>query len=150
MLIEDKTNKRNERHHITQEDFTPQNICEMLYENLNSDIYVDFNKTFCDIASGNGNIIRYILNKRLEQCSNQEDILNALKSIYGVELMQDNVEECHSLIIEDIKYFSKNKNIKINECDILNILKHNIVCSDMFDWDFDKWTSKKNSINALF
>ena len=149
MLIEDKTNKRNERHHITQEDFTPQNICEMLYENLNSDIYVDFNKTFCDIASGNGNIIRYILNKRLEHCSNQEDILNALKSIYGVELMQDNVEESHIYILKDIEKYTQLNNITINKNDIVAILNHNIICSDMFEWDFDKWKCKNKSISLF-
>lgn len=149
MLIEDKTNKRNERHHITQEDFTPQNICEMLYENLNSDIYVDFNKTFCDIASGNGNIIRYILNKRLEHCSNQEDILNALKSIYGVELMQDNVEESHIYILKDIEKYTQLNNITINKNDIVAILNHNIIYSDMFEWDFDKWKCKGKSISLF-
>lgn len=143
MLIDDKVDKRKERHHITQEDFTPEYICKMMCDNIDNAIYKDFNKTFCDIAAGNGNIIRYILKERLKYCLNQEDILHAISSIYGVELMQDNVEECYNLIIKDIKHFSKNKNIVINEDDILNILKHNIVCSDIFDWNFDEWESKK-------
>ena len=150
MLVDDITNKRKERHHITQEDFTPLCVCEILNGNIENELYQDFNKNFCDIAAGNGNIIRCVIKERLNYCNSQEDILNALKTIYGVELMQDNVEECYGLIMEDIIEFSNLKNIIIDKEKVLEILQNNIICSDIFEWDFNKWQPKNKSINALF
>lgn len=150
MLKDDISNKRKERHHITQEDFTPVEVCRLLYKDIDKEDYSNFNKTFCDIASGTGNIIRYLLKERLNHCQTFNDVKDALSSIYGVELMEDNVEECHNLIIKDIKEFASKNNIKIKEEELYSIIKKNIVCSDTFEWDFVNWKPKQNINNALF
>jgi hypothetical protein len=150
MLKDDISDKRKERHHITQEDFTPVEVCRLLYKNIDKELYYNFNKTLCDVAAGTGNIIRFLLKERLNYCQTFNDIKEALGTIYGVELMEDNVEECYKLIIKDIKAFANSKKIVIVVEEILDILKNNIVCSNTFDWDFVNWKTKIKQENALF
>ena len=63
MLEQDITQKRKDRHHITQEDFTPPEVIEMLFKDIPRDLYTDFSKTFCDPCAGIGNILVYVLNR---------------------------------------------------------------------------------------
>lgn len=64
--------------------------------------------------------------------------IDALKTLYGVELMQDNVDLCK----ERIKSTLRENGVKINK-KILEIIDHNFVCSDFFKWDFENWCSKE-------
>ena len=149
MLEQDITQKRKDRHHITQEDFTPPEVIEMLFKDIPQDLYIDFSKTFCDPCAGIGNILVYVLNRRLEYCKSEDDILNALSTLYGVELMEDNLEELHYTLLNAILINSEyNSNIFISK--ILEILKRNFVCSDTMEWNFEKWEKKKSNIIKLF
>lgn len=149
MLEQDITQKRKNRHHITQEDFTPPEVIEMLCKDIPQDLYTDFSKTFCDPCAGIGNILRYVLSKRVKYCKSEDDILNALSTLYGVELMEDNLEELkeylYNIIKNNIDDISDDLNSKI-----WKILNTNFVCSDFFDWDFENWCSKKLNIVQLF
>lgn len=149
MLEQDITQKRKDRHHITQEDFTPPEVIEMLFKNIPQDLYTDFSKTFCDPCAGIGNILRHVLSKRLEYCKSENDILNALSTLYGVELMEDNLEELkehlYNIIKDNIDDISDDLNSKI-----WKILNTNFVCSNTFDWDFENWCSKKLNVVQLF
>lgn len=149
MLEQDITQKRKDRHHITQEDFTPPEVIEMLFKNIPQDLYTDFSKTFCDPCAGIGNILQHVLSKRIKYCKSEDDVLNALSTLYGVELMDDNLEELkehlYNIIKDNIDDISDNLNSKIWE-----ILNANFVCSNAFDWDFENWCSKKLNIVQLF
>lgn len=149
MLEQDITQKRKDRHHITQEDFTPPEVIDMLFKDIPQDLYTDFSKKFCDPCAGIGNILVYVLNKRLEYCKSENDILNALSTLYGVELMDDNLEELkehlYNIIKDNIDDISDDLNSKI-----WKILNTNLVCSDFFDWDFENWCSKKINVVELF
>lgn len=149
MLEHDITQKRKDRHHITQEDFTPPEVIEMLFKDIPQDLYIDFSKTFCDPCAGIGNILQYVLSKRIKYCKSEDDILNALSTLYGVELMDDNLEELrerlYNIIKDNIDDISDDLNSKIWE-----ILNTNLVCSDFFDWDFENWCSKKLNVVELF
>lgn len=145
MLATDKNEIRKERHHITQEDFTPDEIVKLMCDQFQDDtIYTDFSKTVLDPCAGTGNILLYVFNERLMYCKCSEDVYNALSTIYGTELMADNVEECHERFmkrLQEIEGLDKNK--------IKSILEHNIVCTDTFDWDYENWKSMPKT-NALF
>lgn len=121
-----KTDIRKERHSITQEDFTPDEVLDVMFKDIDKSLFYDFQKTFCDPCIGIGNIYIYILKRRLKYCSTADDIYNAISSMYGMELMEDNVEECRSRIFEVIKKFKSN----IDENKIKLILRDNIVCCD--------------------
>ena len=138
MLKDDITEKRKARHSITQEDFTPEAICEILCNDC-EELFKDFSKTYLDPCSGTGNIIVYILKKRLKYCNTNEDVYNALKTIYGTELMKDNVEESYKNILYNIMLCTSKKHLDLNESIILDILHRNIVCTDTFKWNYEEW-----------
>jgi type I restriction-modification system DNA methylase subunit len=142
MLIEDQSEIRKKRHHITQEDFTPVSICQIMCDEY-SELFSDFSKTFCDIACGIGNILRYILQKRFEYCNSAEDIYKAIETLYGTELMDDNTKECKEKILSDINEIAISKNWDISKDIVLKILNNNIVCTDTFTWDYENWAPQK-------
>lgn len=133
-----KTDIRKERHSITQEDFTPSEIVDILLQN-ESELFTDFSKTFCDPCIGIGFIYLEILKKSLEYCKNTDDILAAVSTMYGTELMKDNVEECKKNILFEILKFTASHNLDINDGKVMKILNHNIICTDTFKWDYENW-----------
>lgn len=141
MLKSDITKERKERHHITQEDFTPVEIVKEMCDMVSTELFTDFSKTFCDTCCGIGNIICYIVEQRLKYCKTDKDKVKAISTIYGVELMQDNVDACKERIY----------NLVGKTPEIEKIVNNNIVCSDFFKWDFENWKPiKENTSVELF
>jgi len=138
MLEKDITDKRKERHQKTQEDFTPVEICHILFEGQD-ELFKDFSKTFCDPCCGTGNIIRYLLRERLKYCKIEKDVYNALETIYGTELMEDNTEECKQKILIDCLKWSSSNDLDLKDKKLMQIIEHNIVCTDTFKWDYENW-----------
>lgn len=145
MLEQDINQKRKERHHITQEDFTPIHIVEKLCEET-PEVFTDFSKTFLDPCAGIGNIFLYVVEQRLKNCNNISDVENAINTCYATELMDDNTEELKERLIDLIKKY----NFEITD-KVKDIINHNIVCTDFFKWDFENWCPiKENKCEALF
>lgn len=140
MLDKDKTKKRKERHSITQEDFTPNVVVEMMLNQLPQDIYTDFSKKILDNSCGIGNLLVGALQRRLEHCSNPSDAFEAVKTIYGVELMADNVEECRTRLYGTIinKFPSIEENIELNY-KIRSYIKSHIMWYDSLQFDYKSW-----------
>lgn len=130
MLKETITDKRKERHSVTQEDFTPENVVESLFNNIPETVFTDFTKTVLDPACGSGNILNYVLTQRLQHTNTPEQAIDALSTLYGVELMQDNVDE-HKNIIRTM-LTDRYPDIDMNAVDL--VLDHNIICDDFFHW----------------
>jgi len=130
--------KRALRRKETAEDFTPRVLVDEMLDKLPAEVWTE-NKTFCDPASGDGNFLMVILERKL---SFGHDHLSALSTIYGVELMKDNVVEMKSrlltLIPEDLHKEAK------------KILNKNIKCHDALTWDFSKWKSSIVNNKRLF
>ena len=121
------------------EDFTPPElVCEML-DKLPVSCFTDPTKTFCDPAAGNGNFLIEVLLRKLK---NNHNPLQALSTIYGVELMADNVEELKTRLLEVIPLEFKQEAKKI--------VDHNIICHDALTWDFENWKSLCRKHKALF
>jgi hypothetical protein len=110
----------------TAEVFTPQHlVTEMLdkLESENPELFTDPDKTFIDNSCGDGEFLGEIVIRKIERsrCSLEQ----ALSTTYGVDLMEDNVEEC------------KKRLSGPNPTDqILNILNKNIVCADGLTYDY--------------
>lgn len=119
----------------TQEFFTPYEIVKKMAEKVSDEVWADPTKTFCEPCFGNGQFVLYIIWNRIRH---GVDYLTALKTCYGVELMQDNVEETYERIFNllDLLKINYDKN------NVLRILKKNLVCSDFFEWDFENWCKK--------
>lgn len=122
MLKEDKTKKREERHKITQEDFTPYEVVCSLCDK------VDFNysSTVLDTSCGTGNILLEVLNRKFNTTTTMEDVYTALDTTYGVELMEDNTEECR----ERLYSYTISRFKDINQEEVKGILNKNIINTD--------------------
>ena len=61
--------------------------------------------------------------------------------------MKDNVKETHERVIKLLH----NMNIKFDESKAIEIMEHNLVCSNFFKWDYENWCPiKENKCDALF
>ena len=113
-----------------------------MLDKLPIEVFTDPTKTFCDPAAGNGNFLIRVLERKL---SNGHSPLQALSTIYGVELMPDNVEEMKERLLEALPELDKADLERAK-----GILNHNIVCSDALTWNFENWCSTVKHAKRLF
>jgi hypothetical protein len=113
---------RSYRVKSTQEIFTPIAACEHYCTTLTkySDAFTDVTEKIVDNCSGDGEWLGACLIKRLENGSTFEQ---ALSTIYGVDLMQDNVELCR-------------KRLLCGREDLRHIVERNIVCADALRYHY--------------
>lgn len=77
---------------------------------------------FLEPACGNGNFLVEILSRKLSKCSNEEEAITACSSIYGVDILEDNIIECRQRLQNLVsQYFP---------LDCTNIFNKNIVQGD--------------------
>lgn len=116
----------------SQEFFTPYSIVKRMCDKIDEQYWADPQKTFCEPCFGNGQFVVYIIWNRLQHGISWQ---TALETLYGVELMQDNVYETHGRVI---KLFDA---LGIDyDCDVaMDIMLRNLVCSDFFEWNFNEW-----------
>lgn len=136
-LIRRKSNEN------TQEFFTPYEIVKRMADKIPEETWADPTKTFLEPSFGNGQFIIYIIWNRIQHGI---DWKTSLKTLYGVELMQDNVDETKERVLDLLTKM----NIDYNKDEALEIMNKNLVCSDFFDWDFENWCSKKLNVVELF
>jgi hypothetical protein len=101
----------------TGEVFTPTEKVQHIHnylESLKPDLFTDPTKTFIDNSCGDGQFLGEVLIRKVE---NSIDFETALGSIYGVDLMQDNVELCRERLL-------------CGREDLRHIVEQNIVCAD--------------------
>ena len=73
--------------------FTPKHIVKDMCDLVPAEMWVNVDTTFLEPACGTGNFLVEILERKFKLCKDWEDGLRALKSIYGIDIQQDNVEE---------------------------------------------------------
>lgn len=134
---QDILEKRKLRRKQTAEDFTPLHLVNQMLDKLHSNWSAEEN--YLDPACGDGNFLVEVLKRKLQ--SGQDELL-ALGQVWGVELMEDNVELCKMRLLDMIS--EENKNIA------KTILDKNIVTSSIFDWDIKKWKSRIRKTTSLF
>ena len=119
----------------TQEFFSPYSIVKRMADNIPDEDWQDPSKTFLEPALGNGQFVIYIIWNRIQH---GVDWKTALETCYGVELMQDNVDETKERIIDLLNKL----NIEYDKDVAYEIMNRNLVCSDCFEWDFENWKHK--------
>lgn len=119
----------------TQEFFTPYSIVKRMCDKIPESDWSDPDKTFCEPCFGNGQFLIYIIYNRILHGVSWK---RALETTYGLELMEDNVDECKDRIISLLKALD----IDFDEKIAREIMDRNLVCSNFFDWDFENWRQK--------
>ncbi len=114
------------RQKATAEVFTPTKDIQKILddeEKKSPDMFTDWTKTYMDNSCGDGQILSEVVIRKMEQsnCTLEQ----TLSTIYGVELMEDNVKLC------------KERLAGPNPTqEILDILDKNIVCADALTYDY--------------
>ena len=109
--------------------FTPPELVNEMLDKLPRNIWKE-NKTFIDNSCGNGNMLIEILKRKLKYKHNPR---KALSTIYGVDIMKDNVAECKLRLLELVESYIKTEE---DAKKVISILNKNIVCTDALTYDY--------------
>ena len=125
-----KLTKSKERVKKLGEVFTPPHIVKQMCDLFNEEgAWSNIDATILEPACGNGNFLVEILERKLAYCHNIEEGIRALNAIWGIDIMQDNVDESK----ERMRQIFLNKFLGISDAhkDKMNeTLDHNIICGD--------------------
>ena len=88
--------KSKERIKKYGEVFTPPELVGEILDKLPEDTILDPKKTVLDPSCGNGNFLVEVMKMRLEAGLHPTQ---SLATIFGVEIQQDNVEECRDRLL---------------------------------------------------
>jgi hypothetical protein len=105
--------------------FTPEFLVEEMLSKLPVDYFTSADKTMLDNSCGNGNFLVKILELRMKNNITQID---ALKTIYGIELDPVNANECRTRL-----------SLGSKDVEIWKVLQHNIVCANALDSNHNGW-----------
>ena len=95
--------KRKARQKQTAEVFTPDNLVRQMLDKLPKEVWKK-GKNFCDPAVGNGNFLIHVLRRKIDRGHSP---LEALKTLYGVDIMQDNIKECRMRLLKQCTIYGE-------------------------------------------
>jgi hypothetical protein len=160
MILEDVISHVRDRNYLSEIDrdyvrvkatgevFTPLGVITKKLNDLETHdptIFKDIDKTFLEPSCGDGNFLSEVLIRKIKNGSNFEQ---ALRTIYGVDLMPDNVKLCQDRLL-------------CGREDLRHIVEQNIVCADAlrYHYRFDgshpyddetKAKAEEDHLNNLF
>ena len=107
----------------TGEVFTPTPLVQEILDNISLDQFTDPTKTFLDNSCGDGQFLGEVLIRKMENGSTFEESLN---TIYGVDIMIDNVDLCRERLL-------------CGQNHLRHIVEKNIQCRDglKFGYNFE-------------
>ena len=105
----------------TGEVFTPTPLVQEILDQLPKEVFTDATKTFLDPTCGDGQFLGEVLIRKMENGSSFEQ---ALSTVYGVDLMQDNVDLCRERLL-------------CGREDLRHIVEQNIVCANGLKYKYD-------------
>ena len=98
----------------TGEVFTPTELVQEMLDKLPQELFSDVTATFCDPSCGDGQFLSEVLIRKL---GNGIDFKTALSTIYGVDIMADNVKLCQDRLLcgqEDLRYIVEKNIVQAN------------------------------------
>ena len=106
--------------------WTPPEIISKMFAMVEDKEWAKPNDNMLDPTCGTGNIVvSMVLNKIYHGI----DPTTALEHVYGVELLPKNVKICRERLLKIVGNTAKHR----------EIVKKNIVCSDIFLWNIKEW-----------
>lgn len=133
--------KSKDRVNKFAEVFTAEREVKAMCDLIPDDVWQNIDSTFLEPACGNGNFLVEILKRKLDLCENAEQGLRALKSVYGIDIQQDNVEESKQRLFDMfVKKFPKAS--ALTGIEAAAILEQNIICGNSLEI-MKKWSDKR-------
>ena len=117
----------------TGEVFTPTPLVQEVLDQLPPELFTDATKTFCDPSCGDGQFLSEVLIRKVK---NGIDFETALSTIYGVDLMPDNIKLCQDRLL-------------CGKEELRHIVEKNIVCADSLTYDY-RFGEPEQFGNGLF
>ena len=102
--------------------FTPPALVEEMLDKLPSENWLP-DKTFLDPTCGTGNFLVAVVERKVKEGSAP---LQALRTTFGIDIMDDNVRECRERLLEAVS----------NPAGGLEIVERNIRCADSLELDW--------------
>lgn len=156
-LTEKNHKNRQERNKQSAEVFTPDSLVNKMLNKLPKEVWRK-TKTFCDPACGNGQFLIHVLYRKIQKSNKSYPLTpklaaTLLQTIYGVDIMQDNITETRLRLL---------KMIDLHGCpitkELIEITFKNIVWLNPFyypqgsldtnwHWNFNK-SPKKESVET--
>jgi len=124
----------------TAEVFTPTDLVQRCLLLFPDEVFINPTENFLDYSCGDGQFLGEVLIRKVE---NGIDFEQALSTIYGVDLMPDNVDLCRERLL-------------CGREDLRHIVEQNIVCADAlryhyrFDGSDPYETEQDQLFNNLF
>lgn len=110
--------------------FTPPELVNEMLDKLPEEVWRDAEKTFLDNSCGNGNFLVEVLKRKIKAGHKP---LYALSTIYGIDIMNDNVLECQARLYCIVKQHTKKRDHRKAAA----ILRKNIVCADALKYNYE-------------
>lgn len=104
----------------TGEVFTPTPLVQEILDKLDPTAFDNPTDTFLDPSCGDGQFLSEVLIRKLE---NGHDFETALSTVYGVDLMPDNVKLCQDRLL-------------CGKEDLRHIVERNIVCANALEYNY--------------
>ena len=104
----------------TGEVFTPTLLVQEVLDRMDQSLFKDPTKTFIDPCCGDGQFLSEVLIRKMQ---NGIDFETALSTIYGVDLMQDNIDLCKERLLCGQEH-------------LRHIVNKNVVCHDSLAYDY--------------
>lgn len=104
----------------TQEVFTPTAMVQEMLDKFNANIFLDPAQEFIDPTCGDGQFLGEVLIRKLQ---NGIPFNQALETIFGCDLMQDNVDLCRERLLCGQEHLRP-------------IVEQNIVCADALTYNY--------------
>lgn len=106
--------------------YTPKELISDILGSIPQSEWEDKEKTVLDPACGSGNFLTETMKTMI---NNGDEPVNALSRIYGIDILEDNVEQARERMLDLSKQFG------IADAEAESIVNKNIVCADSLEVD---------------
>ena len=105
--------------------FTPAWVVKKMCDYLPPEAW-NISKTILEPSCGNGNFLVEITARKLKRCRSPAEGIQALKSIYGIDILPDNVAECRKRMLDEYCLIFGDSQIDRAK----EVISNNIICGD--------------------